>query len=357
MQLYCPSCQAPATAADRCPRCGDRLVTPAEAFSANAELLPPPPELIRPTPMSRAIVGCVIALGTYLGLNDVLGAILATMDPFPDTFAQLMTVLLRLGSVSIGAMLAGAGRPRGMSNGLVVGLISVALFAFADSAQGQHLGGVAIGVGLAITCLAALGGYIGSRVWPQAIEIPDPATPIIRGSSLSRLAKEDTHRTQSRPTIWWKIVLGVFLIVGGISTADTVRSNLRRASGGLLNFGGAAQAPIVDLQLATVAILLGGVIAGGSTGAGLRHGFFTGIFSASALAAMLGSGMTAPEPVFEGILRFLGYSNTSPPFEFGELISALGVIFVGGTVGGWLGGQILPPLAPAWMRTRLIPLD
>ena len=61
MQLYCPSCQATYAAAPRCPRCGDRLVTPAESFSALSHKSPPPPDIVRTTPAGRITIGCALA--------------------------------------------------------------------------------------------------------------------------------------------------------------------------------------------------------------------------------------------------------------------------------------------------------
>ena len=68
MQLYCPSCQATFAAAPRCPRCGDRLVTPTESYSALSHKAPPPPDIVRTTPAGRITMGCALALGLFIGL-------------------------------------------------------------------------------------------------------------------------------------------------------------------------------------------------------------------------------------------------------------------------------------------------
>ncbi len=355
MQLYCPSCQATYSAASRCPQCGDRLVTPAEAFAAIPDHVPPPPTLLRPTAGSRIAVGCVLAIGLYLGLREWAGAAFPDDGWWASTAGVAVTVCLRALGVLVGGLLAGAGRERGVTTGSAVGLVCGGLYLIADGVTGADLlaaDGV-VWAGLAV--LAAAVGLIGSRVWPPPVDLPDHV-PVQRSSSLVRLAEEGKKARAPRPTAWARVLLGVVLAVSGVATADTARSGLKKASAGMLNLGGPAHAPLVDLQLAALAIGLAGAVAGANTGAGLRHGLIVGLLAGGGVVGLAAAGMETVYPVTEGLLRMLGLPATD--LAGGPAMIAVMLAVAGGcAAGGWFGGQLLPPLAPSWMRTKLVPVS
>lgn len=323
------------------------MVTPSEAFAATADPLPPPPDLIRPTATARTIVGGLVALGLCFGLRDWLGAIIGG-----EVVAGFLTGALKLLGVVVGGLLAGAGRPRGVVTGLLVGAVLAVLFVGADAATRAELGLIDLAFGLTLTASAAVAGYFGGRVWPAPIELPDPDPILIRGSSLAKLANYDRAVRKGRPTAWAKILLGATLVAGGVLGADAFRDGLKQISGGLLNLGSAGNVPIVDLQLATMCILLGAAMTASSTGAGMRHGILVGLLAVGVLAVLTAVGVPGPEPVYEGFLRLIGLS-TADPTTPSAVTTVLSAVFVLATFGGWLGGSLLPPLAPKWMRRGL----
>jgi len=323
------------------------LVTPSEAFAASADPLPPPPNLIRPTAPARAVVGGIVALGLCFGLRDWLGAAVGE-----EVVAGVLTGALKLFGVVVGGLLAGAGRPRGVVTGGLVGAVLGLLYVGAELASHTDLTMMDAGFCFTLTISGAIAGYFGSRVWPAPIELPDPE-PIIRGSSLAKLAQHDrSTKSTGRPTAWAKILLGVVLVTGGVAGAEAFRDGLKEVSGGMLHLGGPGNAAIVDLQLATMCILLGGAMTAANTGAGLRHGILVGFLSVGLLAMLTTVGVPGPEYVFEGFLRLIGLS-TADPTSTPAVTTVLSAVFVLATFGGWLGGQLLPPLAPKWMRRGL----
>src|SRR5205085_11069846 len=86
MQLFCPACQAAFSGTSRCPRCGGLLLMPQEATA----LAPRPRvsgyEPVRPTPLARAVVGTLIALGLYLGLRKLATGWALATEPDPEAW-------------------------------------------------------------------------------------------------------------------------------------------------------------------------------------------------------------------------------------------------------------------------------
>jgi hypothetical protein len=353
MQLYCPSCQATYAAAPRCPRCGDRLVTPAESFSALAEKAPPPPDIVRTTTGGRIFIGCALALGLYLGLRE-WGLTVIPAGEWWDGIAGLsVTVVLRAAGAALGGLLAGAGRSPGTATGASVGLICGGLYMLADGVSGSDaiMFDGAVWAGLAV--LSATAGAIGSRMWPPPADIPVERGS--RGSSLAALAEEE-QKKGPRPTAWGRIALALVLAAVAVCAADTTRTLMKKGSAGLLNMGGPAQAPLVDLQLATMGLMLAGVVAGAGTGAGLRHGVIAGLLAGLGVLGLASSGLTVADPVVEGLLWTLDMPTDGSAGGRG-LLAVFGSVFGLVALAGWFGGQLLPVLAPKWMQSKLVPMS
>ena len=103
-------------------------------------------------------------------------------------------------------------------------------------------------------------------------------------------------------------------------------------------------------QVATLAILAGGVFAGAGTGAGIRHGIYAGLLGGIGVAGMgIARGeFSQPE---EYLLNWMNLAVARPNDPVGLLGVAFGVM-VATLVGGWFGGQLFLPLAPLHMRKR-----
>jgi hypothetical protein len=116
--------------------------------------------------------------------------------------------------------------------------------------------------------------------------------------------------------------------------------------------GGPAQAPLVDLQLAAIGVIMAGAFAGACTGAGLRHGVIAGFLGALAVLGLASAGIDPISPVIDGLF----WVFQVPPEESGGtqgMLTVAGAVFLACATAGWFGGQLMPPLAPSWMRTKL----
>ena len=351
MQLYCPSCQTPSTATDRCPRCGDRLITAAEAYTPAPVGTVVAPDPIRPTAPGRIAVGCVAALGLYLALREFTNTLGADPDWWASSTGFVLACVVRgFGAVG-GGLLAGAGRRQGVVTGLVVGIVYGGLLLLADAMTIGPIGAIEIGVAGGLVVLAGLAGTIGGWIWPPEVELPQAAPVVRRGSSLARLASEQKREQQGRPTSWIRVLIGAVIVVAGVAGADTVRTGLKKSTSGIVNTGGPAQAGLVDLQIAALIVIVGAVVAGSGTGAGVRHGVLAGGLAGLGVA-VLGSGWTAP--VVAGLFELVGRSP--PGGTKGPLALALVVVLLS-TAGGWFGGQIFPPIVPKHLRRKRIALS
>lgn len=355
MQLYCPACHAAFTATDRCPTCDGRLVLPNEVRESLSAVATPPPDPIRPTAIGRCAVGVVVVMGLHLGLREWTSALSALTGGSliaDENVAGVVTVALRAIAVLAGGLIAGAGRVQGLATGALTGLVCAGLFLFHDVTAPTVIGLIDLFVLLALTTLAATAGWVGGRVWPSAIELPD-ALPDPRGSSLARLVEEDKRAKRGRPTKWTQILIGVSAVVAGVAAADHTRVGIKSGSKGLLNVGGPAQAPLVDMEIAALAMIVGGILAGANTGAGLRHGLLTGSFAGLGTVAAAGYGGDSFPLVNEGLHQVLDMALGDALGRQAKLV-LFTAVFIGGLVGGWLGGQMFPIIR---MRKRLRMLD
>lgn len=355
MQLFCPSCQAAFPGTQRCPRCGGLLLLPQEAAEAayarpRAELPPP----IQTTPTGRVVVGAVLALGLYLGLRKLaIGAVLAA-SPDPDawwsSFEGLLAACSAQGlAVLFGAVVAAAGRAVGFAFGAAVGGLCGTLFLGAELLAGAPPRDLVLYVQLAVLVLVGgIAGMIAARVWGAVPVLDLPVSNRNRLSS-SRFAVEPPP-SDAPPTAWARVLVGAMIMLVALAAADQVRTGAERVTEGALHVNSVGQGRFLTWQIAVFGILTGGAVAGAATGAGVRHGFMTGMiggFGAVGLAAARGEQLP---PVRYWLSKLaLGEAAANDP---AVLAAAVGGVALFGLVGGWLGGSLFQPLAPLSMRRR-----
>lgn len=356
MQLFCQSCHAAYTGMASCPKCGSRLLSPQESFLFSGPAMTPAEKNRHQSTTKRVAVGAVVALGFYIGFREVSLA-LGILGVGGATDGGI-DFALRLLSIIAGAILSGAGREQGFPTGLGVGAVAGGLLLIADTyiAGGPAMIGwvapAAMGV---IALLAGPCGAVGALIWPPETEIPSiaqPKTASSRGSSLSRLVEETADRDRTRPTLWLRVFVGAAIASAGLLLSEDIREWLSRGSGGLIQTGGAQRGPIIGFQVAIFLLWLGGLISAASTGAGARHGLLVGLFTAMAVYF---ASATRPDESFAPISGYyLTFSrgvesivtNKQAALEIVSMIVGLT------TFGGWLGGQLFPPLAPRVHRLR-----
>jgi hypothetical protein len=357
MQLLCTECQTAFAGASHCPVCGGRLVSPQEAHILRKKRRKAPPRISEPTAAGRVAVGVLVALGGYLGLREwvgagLLGAGIAGDEWWETETAAWVTLGLRAASAIVGGLVAGAGRVGGWMTGTLAGCVAGGLLLSADvAAHPAGPGPIAYLGALAAAVAGLVAGTLGTFLWPSPVELPR-ATSGSRGSSLLRLAREQEEARKGRPTQWLRIVIGVSIAFSGIVAADVVRTGLSKGSIGNLHMGSAFHAPVVCLELAAAVIFFGGATAGASTGAGVRHGVIAGLLAGIAAVAITATRHPNVFPAVEGYfwLSNIPNENIRDTAALLELLIAVWVVTV---IGGWFGGQLLPPLASKAQLRRL----
>ena len=314
---------------------------------------PPPPA--NPTAIGRIAVGTILALGMYLGLRKVLmGTILATMSNPEEwwfSFQALVAVNMAQGlAVAFGAVIAASGRTYGYSLGFIVGGICGGLFLGFELFAGAPPTSLVLYLQPPVLALLGLiAGVVGARIWSAA---PVLNFPVPHSSKLSSLQLGlDVTEERPRPTHWIRVLAGVSVIVVGVIGADDARHFLQKHSGGILRVQSMGQGDFITWQLATMAVLIGGVAAGAGTGAGMRHGILAGVLGAAAVIGICVKQGQTVAPVDYWLTKT---SLDELPLTAPSVIMAVGGgMLLISLLGGWLGGALFLPLAPAHMRKRL----
>lgn len=360
MQLFCPACQAAFPGVSRCPKCGGLLLMPAEATESRPRFGTPSEE-IRPTSLGRIVVGTVVALGLYLGLRKLATAWVLGHQVDPDAWwasADGLAALFTAQGLAavVGAVLAAAGRGGGFSVGAAVGAVCGGLFLAGELLTGSSTRDIVYYLQPPILALAGgVAGAVSTRVWiaPPLLDMPTPAAA--PGSKLSSIQfKKADLVDDGRPTEWVRIFVGAGIMLIGFATAEKVRHGAQKYSGGMLQVNSIAQGQFMSWQLALVAVIGGGVLAAGGTGAGLRHGAIAGFLAATGAVA-LNAQRGGPNQPSEYWLDKLGFGGL-PPLDANAVLAVGGGVFFAAVVGGWLGAQLLPPLAPEHVRDRRVRL-
>ncbi len=318
-------------------------------------------EPYRPSALNRIIVGTVLALGLYLALRKLATGWLLANTLEPDAWwltAEGLRVVFGVQAIAaiVGAMLAGAGRPLGFFVGATVGVCCGGLFLAAEVYTTQAAAfdlvlliqpGILLGVG-------AVAGAVGSRIWPTPpdVEKPLPAAPDKLSSIQMGMAEVIEP---GRPTAWLRILAGALVMLAAVAFAERFRFTMQKYTEGGLKVESRAQGRFMSWQLASMAALIGAAFAGAGTGAGLRHGIFAGVLAGAGVVG-LGIANGKVEPAIEFWLDRLQLSNLGVN-DPSVMIVVAGGIALAGAAGGWLGGTLFQPLAPAHMRKKKLNLD
>lgn len=310
----------------------------------------PPPDPIRPTFLSRISLGTIATLGLLVTFGELTTAIMGS-SPADATVVLGLRFLAMFG----GGLLCGAGRTNTAGPAIFVG-IAVAMLLIANdydaSAERNILWFAVLAIGLVL--IARVAAWIGTIVWPSAPELLDALpNPNLRSSNLATLSGlKTTHpRDSIPPTAWLRVVVGSLIAFAGIAASDEIRSLMFRASSGAFQTGGLSRSGIVGVQIAGILLFLGGVVAGATTGSGLRHGLLTGVLATLDLFVASAGRGEQPYPALEGFYRILGMT-TAPLSDWNNGIPVAVAIFTFTSFGGWLGGQFFLKLAPKMMRNR-----
>jgi hypothetical protein len=353
MMLYCPRCRASAAGTGRCPGCGGRLATPSEAHASRPDLHAAPPDLVRPTAAGRLAMGALVGLGLFVGLREWAAAgLLAADERWTSPVGVATAATVKLLAAAVAGLLAGTSRPKGAHAGLTAGFIAAGLLLVAVSAVGDKPTLYTIATGAGLIAAAAAGGAVGAWRWPAATDLPPAPTP--GGSSLAALIPSGPTGRGERPLLWGRVFAGGMIAAAGIALADPARDLVKRGSAGSVGFGGTSMVTVVDLEIAALFVMLGGVLAGAGTGVGMRHGLLAGIVGGLATVWMPAAGVRSVFPVVEGLLKVLGLP-TGDYAGWGAAFNLLLAVLAVAAFGGWLGGTLFPPVvAREKLKRRLM---
>lgn len=327
MAMVCPRCLQSYDQQLFCRDCGCRLQfqadslehTPAQAI---ADLDAP----WQHTPWGKIAVGLLLALGLSYGLQQLCvawqlgGTDSSIAGPWTAFWGLVLLNALQGVSLIAGGAITGAGQPRGLLYGSVVGLVSGGAFLALQRQQGDGQPDVILFVQPVLHAIfGMLGGFVGMLIWkppptiPLNTNVPKQAKPT--SSALSHLLRGRIH--------YGRVFAGVFVVVAGVVWSKVILDYVLRASNGALAVNSHLQARLIGWEIAALATLLGAGLAGATTFNGLKQGLFVGLGAAVVI---------------------LGIHIGNDKLVVQSLAAMLGSVFLLSLAGGWFGGQLFPPI-------------
>jgi hypothetical protein len=176
----------------------------------------------------------------------------------------------------------------------------------------------------------ALGGMLGTIIWRP--------TPKLSFPELEKLRKpirmpEPAFRFLAGPIYLGRVLLGVFVVVVGVTWSTAILNMVLEAGRGALEIRSHLQAQLVGWEICGLATLFGSGLAGANTWNGLKQGLCVGVGASFILA---GIQMGNPRSMLETtILMVAG-------------------ILVLSVAGGWFGGQLFPPVHARKRKNRIL---
>jgi hypothetical protein len=328
-----------------------QLEEPATA-AAKAPAVRPPVDHT-PSFWGRLVIGLVLAQGLYYGLRALCNATVVAFGDASEwwaSFAGLITDQSLEGiALMVGGVVAGAGQPRGALAGTLLGSANAVLLLVVHAVLGQHIDDLMLyGQPLLHASVGALGGAVASRIWR-----PLPAAGAFAPPKPSSLLIKPT--APPAPFAWGRILLGVAIAVGGTVWAHTIRTFMTKASQGALRVESQLQTQFITWEISTMSILVGAALAGATTRNGTKQGVAVGVLAGAGIVAahiLLGRDQY---PAQEFLLEQVGVGTIKGQMT-GQMASLLVMnAFFLSVVGGWFGGQLMPPAGPP--KRRLAPPD
>lgn len=357
MATVCPQCQQPYPSGGPCPQCP---ATPLRTATMRSEPVRPQtnPEAWKQSPAGRLVLGLLVALGLCFGLLQLFSATLRALgiEATGAAFNPLVSLAFFQGlqalALLVGGMLAGAGKTRGAAlgalvgaltgilvllgvlNGLVIGLIPELVQELFVSAS--PLRNVALyGLPLLHVGFGAIGGFLGRMIWQP----PQDLGPVLLASGplggiQGRLGGHGASASSgpSRwdgPVAWGRVLLGTVLAFAGAVWTPSIIHLILSASDGKLTVVTSLEDQVTYAEVFALTLLTGGFLAGINRVNGMKQGFCVGMATAVMVAVL----------VFQGTMRH--------PIPDAFLLASPLIL---GTVGGWFGSELLPPLAPRRRR-------
>jgi hypothetical protein len=324
MAMVCPQCSTTYEQRLQCPLCGTRLLFhDARRLNNRGFTIP---LRWQQRPWGRLVIGLVLAQGLFYGLRHLLTAVLMATQG-REAVTQVSTtasgILLlqgvQIACLLVGAVFAGAGQRQGLFLGGMVGAWNGVLSLIVLPGPSQALTTIAVlGQPFLQAVIGGAGGWIGSTFWkPLSTLTNETATPPRRG-----VVRRNMRLFAGR-VAWFRVGAGVLLAVIGTLTATVFFEKILDLSHGALATTDEMQDRLITMEIKALSLLLGGALAGATTANGLKQGLCVGLGSAILLIGIE-----------------INY------VEHWVQVGALTTVsaFCLGSVGGWFGSQLFPPV-------------
>jgi hypothetical protein len=328
MSMVCPKCKQNFDHQLDCPACGCRLKY--HLTSIDTPTPTPNDENWQQTSWGRIAGALLLAQGLAYGAQHFFSAGFLVGDDtdlsvWGTTTGLVLLFVIHAVSLLIGTAVGGAGQPRGILYGSLIGLIDRAVFLVVQSHDIANLSlAVVYGQFALFAILGALGGWLGMLIWKPMpvlplggrIEKPNKASFDLNAFALGQYFRGQL----SIP----RILLGTVVVVLGVLWAKPILHFIVEVSDGTLTIDTHVQEWLLLMEIASLATLAGAALAGATTQNGLKQGLFVGIAAAVIIAGIqLGIGNLDVEAILLNIV--------------GTLCLTM--------LGGWFGGELFPPVA------------
>lgn len=323
--MVCPQCNTSYEQRLQCPLCGTRLLF--HDARRLPERSPERPLHWRQRPWGRIFVGLLLAQGLFYALRHLLTSILmaaqgreAVEQMWTTASGILLLQGVRMFSVLVGAVFAGAGQRQAAFLGSMVGAWNGVFSVLLLPGPAQTLTPIALlGQPLLQAGIGAISGWLGAAFWPPLSSPTAFETPLPRKRNLFR----PTINLFTGPVAWVRVSLGVILAVVGTLTATLCFEKVLDISHGMLVTTDELQDRLITLEIKAFALMFGGALAGATTRNGLKQGFCVGLAST---VILIGIEMNFVE-------RWLQMAGLTAVAAFSLSL-----------VGGWFGSQLFPPV-------------
>lgn len=351
MAMVCPKCQGVYEQRLHCSQCGVRLVYRMAGEGSRSLRLN-----WKITPWGRMVAGLVLAQGLFYGLRHLCtAALIVGGDDVPrGVSATLTNLVLIQGLQAIGVFaagaLAGAGQRQGALYGALVGVLNGVVWAATSGGSGKPLPVMELfGQPFLLAVVGALGGLGGILVWKP----PTSVSRLAPGHTAKRAVPAEKPRSLfTGRVVWGRVLLGILVSVSGTVLFSVVLKWILDTSKGELSISTELQYHVVTCEICVFMMIAGSALAGANTFNGMKQGVIVGLGSGLVLSGLsLASAHTAVK-LFTFTVSASGSDTVSPINLILNFASAVSL----GLVGGWFGGDLLPPLvARGWKPFRSHP--